>query len=184
MLIALGQAARNSKLDFQEAVGLTLAGGQPGTHLPLCKEKQHHPDIRKGAAAAKTKVIVSEVEEAAAQERKAGREDDPDNSSQSTISRKTAYLTRGEEKLADSSITFEHERRQRFYPSLNANHDEAKEIGADDESKQQETNPLLFDINATCDGSFHMTRMMLEPIIKHPRYLLTILTVMHAQAKT
>ncbi len=170
-LIALGKAVRNSKLDFQEEVRLTLVGGQPGTHLPLCKENQHH--IENGAAAeakTKTKVIVREVEEeeaaAAAQERKVGREDDhPDNTSQSTLSRKTAHLTRDgeDEKLIDRSTTFQREReRQHFYPLLNGNHDESKQ-------QQETTSPLLLDMNTTCDRSFHMTRMMLEPIIKHPR---------------
>ncbi len=166
LLIALGQAVRNSKLDFEEAVRISLAGGQPGTRLPLFNEKQYS-DIKKDAAA-ETKVVVSEVEEA--HEKKAGRNDEPNNS-QPTISRKSAHLTRAEEKMTDSSSTFQHE--QRFYSSLNVNNNEAKGIGGtNDESKQQETSPsLLFGTTATCDGSFHMTRRMLEPIIKHPRCL-------------
>ncbi len=160
LLIALGQAVRNSKLDFQEAVRITLAGGQPETIVPLRKDKQYS-DITKDVSA-ETKVIVSEVVDA--QEIKAGRRYEP-----STFTGKGVHLDRAEEKLNDSSITFEHE--QRFYSLLDASHDEAKGIEANDESRQQVTSYPSLGVQATLDGSFQMTRRMLEPIIKHPRYL-------------
>ncbi len=171
LLIALGQAVRNSKLDFEEAVRITLAGGQPGTRLPLFNETPHS-DIPKDTVTETKVVVVSEKVEKV-HENKAGRNDEPHNS-QYTNSRKSAQLTRAEGKTTtDSSSTYQHEKG--FYSSLNVGKNEAKGVGggAGDELKQQETTSpsLLFGMAQTCDGSIHMTRRMLEPIIKHPRCL-------------